>query len=115
MDRSITSKSPDLTRQKLERTRMLMDKHATDALVTGYEDLIPGLHLPDPNDRHVLAAAIRGRADVIVTLNIRDFPGHVLAPYGIVAQHPDGIRVRSAQANGTVRGPHFKAVGVSSL
>ena len=68
---------------------MLMDKHAMDALVTGYEDLIDGLHLPDPDDRHVLAAAIRGRADVIVTINIRDFPGDILAPFGIEAQHPD--------------------------
>ena len=42
--------------------------------MTGYEDLIPGLQLPDPNDRHVLAAAIRGHADVIVTMNLRDFP-----------------------------------------
>lgn len=74
---------PDLTREKLERTRMLMDQHAMDALVTGYEDLIPVLHLPDPDDRHVLAAAIRGRADVIVTINIRDFPADVLAPFGI--------------------------------
>ena len=48
---------PDLSREKLERTRMLMDKHAEDALVTGYEDLIEGLHLPDPNDRHVLAVS----------------------------------------------------------
>jgi len=51
---------PDLSREKLERTRMLMDKHAEDALVTGYEDLIEGLQLPDLDDRHVLAAAIRG-------------------------------------------------------
>ena len=80
---------PDLSREQLDRTRELMDKHATDALVTGYEDLIPGLHLPDPNDRHVLAAAIRGRADVIVTANIRDFPREVLTPLGIEAQHPD--------------------------
>ena len=80
---------PDLSREKLERTRMLMDKHATDALVTGYEDLIPGLQLPDPNDRHVLAAAIRGHADVIVTINTRDFPAATLAPFGIEAQHPD--------------------------
>jgi len=80
---------PDLTREKLERTRTLMDKHAEDALVTGYEDLIEGLCLPDPDDRHVLAAAIRGRADVIVTQNIRDFPVEVLEPFGIEAQHPD--------------------------
>jgi len=80
---------PDLSREKLERTRMLMDEHAEDALVTGYEDLIPGLQLPDPNDRHVLAAAIRGRADVIVTANLRDFPAETLAEFGIEAQHPD--------------------------
>ena len=80
---------PDLTREKLERTRMLMDKHAEDALVTGYEDLIEGLQLPDPDDRHVLAAAIRGRADVIVTRNVKDFPRDALGPFGIEAQHPD--------------------------
>ena len=50
----------------VQRTRMLMDEHAVDALVTAYEDLIPALRLPDPNDRHVLAAAIRGQANVIV-------------------------------------------------
>ena len=52
---NLPKKRPDITRGKLERTRMLMDKHAVDALVTGYEYLIPGLHLPDPDDRHVLA------------------------------------------------------------
>lgn len=80
---------PDLTREKLERTRILMDKHAVDALVTGYEDLIPGLQLPDPNDRHVLAAAIRGHADVIVTINLQDFPADAIGSFGIEAQHPD--------------------------
>jgi predicted nucleic acid-binding protein len=80
---------PDLSRTKLERTRELMDRHAPGALVTGYEQLIPALHLPDPNDRHVLAAAIRGNADVIVTANIRDFPAEVLEEYDIEAQTPD--------------------------
>jgi predicted nucleic acid-binding protein len=80
---------PDLSREKLERTRTLMDKHAEDALVTGYEDLIEGLHLPDLDDRHVLAAAIRGRADVIVTANVKDFPAEVLSQFEIDAQHPD--------------------------
>jgi hypothetical protein len=74
---------PDLKRAQLERTRMLMDKHAEDALVTGYEDLIEGLHLPDPDDRHVLAAAIRGRADVIVIRNVKHFPDEALKPFGI--------------------------------
>jgi len=86
---ALLEKRPDLTRNKLERTRALMDLHAVDALVTGYEDLIPGLHLPDPNDRHVLAAAIRGQADVIVTMNLRDFPAQIVNQLGIEAQHPD--------------------------
>ena len=86
---SLLQERPDLTRKKLERTRQLMDEHAVDALVTGYEDLIPGLQLPDPDDRHVLAAAIRGHADVIVTMNLRDFPPDDLSPFGIDAQHPD--------------------------
>ena len=64
---------PDLTRQKLERTRQLMDRAALDALVVGYEKLIPKLTLPDENDRHVLAAAIRSEARSIVTMNLKGF------------------------------------------
>jgi death-on-curing protein len=51
-----------------------MDGSTRDCLVTGYEGLIPALELPDPDDRHVLAAAIVGRCDVIVTQNLKDFP-----------------------------------------
>jgi hypothetical protein len=57
--------------------------------VTGYEGLIDRVELPDADHRHVLAAAIRCQAGVIVTYNLRDFPDAVLAPYGIEAQHPD--------------------------
>jgi hypothetical protein len=66
-----------------------MDKSTRDALVTGYESLIHALNLPDPDDRHVLAAAIVGRCDVIVTNNLQDFPDVALSPFGIEAQHPD--------------------------
>lgn len=82
---------PDLPRQRLERTRDLMNAHTRDALVTGYEPLIEVLNLPDPNDRHVLAAAIKGRADVVVTTNLKDFPPELLARWGIEAQHPDAF------------------------
>ena len=80
---------PDLTREKLERTRALMDMHVPDRLVTGYQNLIPGLNLPDPNDRHVLAAAIRGKASVIITNNLKNFPASELQTYDMEAQTPD--------------------------
>jgi len=78
--RNLLINRPDLTRAQLERTRDLMNQHALDSLVTGYEEFIPGLQLPDPGDRHVLAAAIRGRADVIVTINLKIFPTLSSAP-----------------------------------
>jgi hypothetical protein len=80
---------PDLTREQLEWTRSEMNKHVLDCLVTGYEDLIPSLNLPDPKDRHVLAAAIRCGAGVIMTFNLKDFPPEKLKPFGVDAQHPD--------------------------
>lgn len=80
-------------RQLLDRTRKLMDAAVPDCLVTGYEPLIQTLDLPDPNDRHVLAAAIVAGADVIVTTNLRHFPVEKLAPYGIEPQHPDDFIV----------------------
>ncbi len=87
--RSVLRDRPDLTREKLERVRDLMDAHVRDCLVTGYAALIPALTLPDPDDRHVLAAAIRCQASVLVTDNLSDFPQDVLSMYGIEAQHPD--------------------------
>lgn len=80
---------PHRDRTALERTRRLMDQATRDSLVVGYESLIPTLSLPDPGDRHVLAAAIVGRCDVIVTQNLKDFPSTALDPFGIEAQHPD--------------------------
>jgi predicted nucleic acid-binding protein len=88
----LENRSPDLpplSYERLLRTRDLMNRHVLDCLVTGYEGLIPALTLPDPNDRHVLAAAIHGQADLIVTANLKDFPASALRPYGIEAQHPD--------------------------
>src|SRR5262249_27262409 len=82
-----------LTREQLERARTLMNSHVRDCLVTNYEDLIPSVALPDPDDRHVLAAAIRGTADMIVTFNLADFPADALARFGIEAQHPDDFIV----------------------
>ena len=66
-----------------------MDQHVHDCLVSGYQDLIPTIHLPDPDDRHVLAAAIKAQAQIIVTLNLKDFPNELLRPKGLKAQSPD--------------------------
>jgi predicted nucleic acid-binding protein len=73
----------------LEPRREAMDASVLDSCVTGYESLIPLLTLPDPNDRHVLAAAIRCGADAIVTFNERDFPVAVVEEFGIHVRHPD--------------------------
>ncbi len=100
---ALLRKQPDRDRAALERTRDLMDQATRDCLVTGYEPLIRGLVLPDPNDRHVLAAAIVGRCDAIITQNLQDFPDEALAPFGIEAQHPDDFfRNQLALAPGLV-------------
>jgi len=87
--RNVLINRPDLKPEQLQRTRDLMDRNVRDCLVTGYEPLIDAVTLPDPDDRHVLAAAIRAGADVIVTFNTKDFPAEALQPWGIEAQHPD--------------------------
>ena len=86
--RSVLAKRPEL-RETLGRTRQLMDDAIPDCLVKGVEPIAQGLVLPDPDDVHVLAAAIRCGASVIVTLNLKDFPAQVLGQFGIEAQHPD--------------------------
>jgi len=87
--RNILEQRPDLKPEALKRTRELMTQAVPDCLVTGFETLIEGITLPDRDDRHVLAAAIRVGAQAIVTFNLADFPEEKLAPYDIEAKHPD--------------------------
>lgn len=96
--KSVLSNRPDLKREQLERTRELMNRNVVDALVEGYESIIETLSLPDPNDRHVLAAAIHAEAKSIVTFNLSDFPTSILARWGIEAMHPDKFVSRLLEA-----------------
>lgn len=74
----------ELTAKRVDTMRT----YFPDAMVEGYEDLISGLTC-DPKDRHVLAAAIRANAEVLVTFNLKDFPEESLARYDVEVVHPD--------------------------
>ncbi|SNY71894.1 PIN domain-containing protein [Pantoea sp. GL120224-02] len=87
--RNLVKNMPEVTPDKVKRIEVLMDKALPDALVTGFEPLISGLSLPDEDDRHVVAAAIKCNAEVIVTFNLKDFPGENLDALEIEAMHPD--------------------------
>lgn len=65
-----------------------MERYFADAMVTGYDDLVPTM-TNDAKDRHVLAAAVRGGAEVLVTFNLKDFPSESVAPFDLEVVHPD--------------------------
>lgn len=88
--RALVKRRPDLE-TRVQRTIQLMNEAIPGALVTGYKTLIPHLMLPDPDDRHVLAAAIRSGAQTIVTFNLAHFPRQALDPYRLDALHPDEL------------------------
>lgn len=82
---------------EFERVRKLMEAATENTLIYNCENLMDAIALPDPNDRHVLAAAIAGDCKIIVTHNLRDFPEDKLLPYEIVAQSPDEYLLRQCQ------------------
>lgn len=83
--------SGTVTREKLEARRDAMIEAIEDSLVEDYEELIPNLTLPDHDDRHVLAAAIKSEANLILTINLKDFPQQTLAAWNLTAKHPDAF------------------------
>ena len=87
--RNLLANRPDIPAEQLQRTTAMMNTAFDDANVEGYEVFIPTLTLPDTDDRHVLATALRSQADVIVTANIEDFPAPYIRTFDIEVQHPD--------------------------
>jgi hypothetical protein len=89
--RNLVANTPTLPLDALKRTRDLMNSVLPDANVSNYEQYIDAIELPDPDDRHVVAAGIAARASLIVTWNIRDFPARELARHGLRKQTPDAL------------------------
>jgi predicted nucleic acid-binding protein len=87
--RNVLADNSATSRAKLERTCRLMEKVYPRSLVSGYEVHIPTITLLDPDDRHVLAAAIHSSASYIVTYNLSDFPASALDCHNVSAIHPD--------------------------
>ena len=89
--RNLKANRPDISPDSLDRTRNAMKGAVRDCLVVGYEPLVDAVELPDPDDRHVLAAAIRAKAQAIVTFNLKDFPSEALIAWDVEAIHPDAF------------------------
>lgn len=85
---NLKKNQPEIS-EKIGRTVLLMNQAFPDAKVSGYQQHIEKLSLPDKKDRHVLASAIECRADVIITHNLSDFPEMELSKYDIRAINPD--------------------------
>jgi PIN domain len=97
--RNLARNRPDMDVARLRATATRMAQAIPDSLISGYERFITSIDLPDPDDRHVVAAALVGHADAIVTFNLKDFPADVLTPLSLEAQHPDDFVVNQLHLN----------------
>jgi predicted nucleic acid-binding protein len=88
---NLMKRRPDLSDKNLANTINCMNNAFPDANIVGFDKIIDKLNLPDPNDRHVLAAAIKSKADFIITFNLKDFPSEYLKDFNIKAIHPDAF------------------------
>ncbi len=85
LERNLGKRIPPERAAKRRRT---METAFPEAMVSGYERIVDGME-NDPKDRHVLAAAVHSDCEVIVTFNLKDFPGRALNQHDLVAVHPD--------------------------
>lgn len=96
-----------MKRQGFEENAIAKQVHSVvngfpNAMVTHYTKIIPSLELPDENDRHIMAAAIKVNANVIVTSNLKDFPSDYLREFGLTAKSPDDFLVDIIDLNNKV-------------
>lgn len=98
--RSIARSRPGLTASRTARSRAAMERFFEGASIEGYAHRIDTIALPDPDDRHVLAAAIEGGVDYIVTRDVDDFPEDVLLEYGLERRTPDELVCELIDAHG---------------
>jgi hypothetical protein len=94
--RNLVADRPDIA-SNIDRLVDLVNLSVQDCLVEGYEYIIPTIELPDLNDRHVVAAAVVGHADAIVTFNLKDFPAELIDKFGVDVQHPDDFLMNQLQ------------------
>lgn len=87
--RSLAARMPTVPAARLQGTRRLMNQALPAATVSGYEGHIARVKLPDPDDRHVVAAAITAGATLILTWNLRHFPASELKKFGLRKETPD--------------------------
>jgi hypothetical protein len=97
--RNLLHNRADLDPTLLRATTQHMAQAIPDSLISGYEQFINTIDLPDADDRHVVAAALVGHADAIVTFNLKDFPSDALTPLSLEAQHPDDFVVNQLHLN----------------
>ncbi len=114
---NLLRKRPDLTHEQLEHTRNQMNRAFPSACVRGYDDLISEVSgLPDPDDRHVVAAAFVGGADLIVTENVKDFPETALKRFELEALELDAFLMHLVELDVRANGvPKTIVVGLERL
>ncbi len=96
---NLLKNNTSISRAKLQRTQAQMALAFPDSEVSNYQTIENDLKLPDPDDRHVLAAAIKAKADLIVTFNLKDFPIDYLKNFNLKPIHPDDFAVQLISHN----------------
>lgn len=91
--RSVKRRHPDLDDSRIDAWQAIMTDQFPDAEITGYEPIIEALTLPDAEDRHVLAAAIVGKCQGVITTNLKHFPAAAVMPFTLEIVHPDDFIV----------------------